>query len=83
MAALVDASQYRTIDEYCQSAVEEGGEVFMPDIDMPSNGLYWKPTLITNVSTSSRVVQEEIFGPVAVAMPFRYENGCKAVKRVI
>ena len=38
---------------------------------MPTNGFYCKPTLITNVSTVSRVVQEEIFGPVAVAMPFR------------
>ena len=41
------------------------------DIQLPENGFYYKPTLITNVSTVSRVVQEEIFGPVAVAMPFR------------
>jgi len=72
MAALVDESQYTTIEEYVQSARDEGGDVFQPDIDLPVGGYYYKPTLITNVSTVSRVVQEEIFGPVAVAMSFRY-----------
>lgn len=71
MAALVDESQYTTIEEYVQSARDEGGDVFQPDIDLPVGGYYYKPTLITNVSTVSRVVQEEIFGPVAVAMSFR------------
>ena len=72
MAALVDESQSKTIEEYIESARSEGGDVFQPDIEIPTNGFYCKPTLITNVSTVSRVVQEEIFGPVAVAMPFRY-----------
>ena len=72
MAALVDESQYKTIDEFVQSAIAEGADVFQPDIKLPQNGFYYKPTLITNVSTVSRVVQEEIFGPVACAMPFRY-----------
>ena len=71
MAALVDESQFTTISEYVQSAIEEGGDIFQPDIDLPAHGFYYKPTLITNVSTVSRVVQEEIFGPVAVALPFR------------
>lgn len=71
MAALVDESQYKTIDEFVQSAIAEGADVFQPDIKLPQNGFYYKPTLITNVSTVSRVVQEEIFGPVACAMPFR------------
>ena len=71
MAALVDESQFTTITEYVQSALDEGADVFQPEIDLPVGGYYYKPTLITNVSTVSRVVQEEIFGPVAVAMPFR------------
>ena len=34
-------------------------------------GCFFPPTLITNVQTSSRVVVDEIFGPVLVALPFR------------
>ena len=34
-------------------------------------GLFYPPTLITNVNTASRCVMEEIFGPVLVALPFR------------
>ena len=71
MAALVDESQMKTIEEYVESARQEGGDIFQPDINLPSGGYFYKPTLITNVSTVSRVVQEEIFGPIAVAMPFR------------
>jgi aldehyde dehydrogenase (NAD+) len=33
--------------------------------------LYFKPTLLTDVSPASTVAQEEIFGPVLVAMTFR------------
>ncbi len=38
---------------------------------MPAKGLFYKPTLLTDVSPASTVVQEEIFGPVLVAMTFR------------
>ena len=38
---------------------------------MKSKGLYYPPTLITKINTASTVVMEEIFGPVAVALPFR------------
>ena len=33
--------------------------------------MWYPPTLITNVNTASTVTMEEIFGPVAVALPFR------------
>ncbi|KAJ2846113.1 hypothetical protein IWW36_004500 [Coemansia brasiliensis] len=41
-------------------------------------GYYIAPTLITNVKQSSRLVQEEIFGPVVCVMPFQTED--EAVK---
>ena len=33
-------------------------------------GYFVEPTVLTNVNNSSRIAQEEIFGPVVVAMPF-------------
>ena len=40
-------------------------------ISCPEKGCFYPPTLITGVNTASRVVAEEIFGPVLVALPFR------------
>ena len=38
---------------------------------MPSRGLYYPPTLLSNVQPASVVAQQEIFGPVLAAMTFR------------
>ena len=35
----------------------------------PDTGLFYPPTLVTNVQSSSTLVQEEIFGPVANVEP--------------
>ncbi|KAK6170273.1 hypothetical protein SNE40_018701 [Patella caerulea] len=71
MAAIVDESQKRSIDEYVQSARQEGAEVHQANISIPCRGCFYPPTLITGVQTVSRVVVEEIFGPVLVVLPFR------------
>ncbi len=41
--------------------------------DGPGGGCYVQPTLFTNASTSMRIAQEEIFGPVLTAIPFKDE----------
>ncbi len=71
MGAIVDKSQWETVDQWVQTGLREGGEVFQPDIEMPEEGLFYKPTLITNVDPAAEVVQEEIFGPVLVSLTFR------------
>jgi aldehyde dehydrogenase (NAD+) len=71
LGAVVDAVQYETIDRWVKIGVQEGAVIFQPDTPMPSVGCFYPPTLLTNVSPASTVVQEEIFGPVLVAMTFR------------
>lgn len=73
MGAIVDESQRKTVEEYVQSARDEGCDVFQECATnpLPEKGCFYPPTLITNVDTSSRVVQEEIFGPVVTAQSFR------------
>merc|ERR1711936_789124 len=68
MGAIVDESQRKSVVEYVEEARAEGAEVFQTDCP---EGCFYPPTLITNVNTASRVVMEEIFGPVLVALPFR------------
>ena len=71
MGAIVHQSQWDTVDQWVKTGEAEGGEIFQPDIDLPETGLFYKPTLITNVDPACEVVQEEIFGPVLVSLTFR------------
>jgi len=68
MAAIVDESQRKSIAEFVEDAKAEGADVFQTEAPP---GCFYPPTLITGVNTASRVVMEEIFGPVLVALPFR------------
>jgi len=68
MSAIVDESQRKSVADFVEEARDEGADVFQ--IECPP-GCYYPPTLITGVNTASRVVMEEIFGPVLVALPFR------------
>lgn len=71
MGAIVDQSQWDTIDSWVKTGAAEGGEVFQPEIELPGKGLFYKPTLICNLDPASETVQEEIFGPVLVSLTFR------------
>ncbi|QPC84084.1 aldehyde dehydrogenase family protein [Phototrophicus methaneseepsis] len=71
LGAVVDPVQYETIDRWVKLGVQEGATLFQPDIPMPEKGCYYPPTLLTDVSPASTVVQEEIFGPVLTALTFR------------
>ncbi len=71
MGSLVDFTQQQRVANYVLLAKEEGASIWQSPVNMPDSGCFYPPTLITNVNTSSTVVQEEIFGPVLVAMSFR------------
>lgn len=71
LGAIVDRTQLERIGHLVYQGVEEGATIFQSECDLPSNGFYFPPTLLTNVEPASTVAQEEIFGPVLVAMTFR------------
>jgi acyl-CoA reductase-like NAD-dependent aldehyde dehydrogenase len=49
-----------------------GGAV--PEDERRRAGAYYLPTLLTDVTNVDRICQEEIFGPVAVLLPFDDED---------
>jgi len=71
MGAIVDQSQWETVDYWVKTGISEGGDLFQPDIQLPEKGLFYKPTLITGLDPAASTVQEEIFGPVLVSLTFR------------
>lgn len=71
IGAINSKMQYDKIQEYLKIGLEEGAEMYQPSCSIPSKGYWCKPTLFTNVAQSSRIVQEEIFGPVLTIQTFR------------
>jgi len=71
IGAVVDPVQLKTITDMVSLGAEEGGRVWQPAGELPVKGCYYPPTLITDVQPSATLAQEEIFGPVLVAMTFR------------
>lgn len=71
LGAIVAPVQMKVIEEWVQKGIEEGHEMWQPSWTCPTEGCFYPPTLFTNVSPSSIIAQEEIFGPVLVAMSFR------------
>ena len=71
MGAIIDPVQLKIISDMVKLGAQEGGEVWQPDCELPQNGCFYPPTLLTGVQPSSTLAQEEIFGPVLVSMTFR------------
>jgi aldehyde dehydrogenase (NAD+) len=71
LGAIVDQSQLDNIKQLVQLGVDEGAELFQANTQLPANGCFYPPTLLTNVEPAASLAQQEIFGPVLVAMTFR------------
>lgn len=68
VGAVVDPVQLATITQMVDSCSE--GQIYRAATPVPQ-GCFYPPTLITGLSSASRLMQEEIFGPVLVSMTFR------------
>ena len=53
-----------------QSSVVGGQRELFDESDPLGKGYFVEPTLFTTTNNRLRICQEEIFGPVAVALPF-------------
>jgi aldehyde dehydrogenase (NAD+) len=71
IGAIIARVQLDRIDKLVKQGVADGAICWQPEFLLPTRGLYYKPTLLTNVHPSSIVAQQEIFGPVLAAMTFR------------
>ena len=71
IGALIDPAQYEMIDQWVQRGISDGADVYQPECEFPAGGCFYPPTLLTNLEASAAVAQQEIFGPVLVALSFR------------
>ncbi len=71
VGAINNAAQLAKIEELVEAGQAEGADMYQPACDLPARGYFFRPTLFTNVSQSSRIAREEIFGPVLSVLTFR------------
>jgi acyl-CoA reductase-like NAD-dependent aldehyde dehydrogenase len=73
---LISAAQRDRVESYIKGGVDQGAELLAGGGDRPdiATGYYVKPTLLAECRTDMTVVQEELFGPVVVALPFDDEE---------
>jgi aldehyde dehydrogenase (NAD+) len=71
MGAIVAPVQLERITQLVDQGKAEGIACWQPSWRVPSEGLFFPPTLFTNVEPASSLAQVEIFGPVLVSSTFR------------
>jgi aldehyde dehydrogenase (NAD+) len=71
VGAIVDRVQLDRITQLVEQGKTEGATCWQPSWSVPTEGLFFPPTLFTDVTPAAMIAQEEIFGPVVVLMTFR------------
>ncbi|CAM3311013.1 aldehyde dehydrogenase [Cupriavidus taiwanensis] len=78
MGPLITDRHRDSIESYVAAGVDEGGQLrtggVRPDVAGLPNGYFYTPTIIEGLDNHARICQEEIFGPVLVAIPFDDED---------
>ncbi len=70
MGPLVSLEQMNRVCGYLDSGLSQGAKAVVGGHKKGDKGYFVEPTVLVNTNDEMKVVQEEIFGPVVVAMPF-------------
>ncbi|HEX5936230.1 MAG TPA: aldehyde dehydrogenase family protein [Actinomycetota bacterium] len=74
LGPLISQAARERVLGYVELGVEEGGTIVVgggvPSVPGLEGGFFVEPTVITGIANESRCAREEIFGPVAVVIPF-------------
>lgn len=71
MGPLVSEEQMNRVCGYIEAGAREGAKAVAGGKRLGDRGYFVKPTVLVNTNDKMKVVQEEIFGPVVTATPFR------------
>ena len=78
MGPLITAKHRESIESYVALGLSEGGQLrtggHRPEGTLYERGYYYRPTILEGVTNNDQICQQEIFGPVLVAMPFDDEE---------
>ena len=70
MGPLISARQRERVAGFVERARSSGAKVVVGGAAPPGKGYFYPPTVITGLSQDAEIVQQEVFGPVLVVLPF-------------
>ena len=76
---LIHPEHEEKVLSYVAKAKEEGATIAAGGEKVGTEGCFIRPTLFTGASNDMAIAQEEIFGPVLTAIPFRDEDDALAI----
>ena len=71
---LIDEAAVKKVEEHVSDAVAKGAKVTMGGRRHALGGLFFEPTILTDVNPTMKVTREETFGPVAPLFRFKTEE---------
>jgi succinate-semialdehyde dehydrogenase/glutarate-semialdehyde dehydrogenase len=71
---LIDERAVAKVEEHIGDAVAKGAKVMVGGKKHALGGLFFEPTILTDVNTGMKVTREETFGPVAPLYRFKTEE---------
>jgi succinate-semialdehyde dehydrogenase/glutarate-semialdehyde dehydrogenase len=71
---LIDDAAVQAVDALVRDAVDRGARAVVGGEPVPGAGHFYRPTVLTGVNDDARILDEEIFGPVAPVVTFRDED---------
>lgn len=71
---VINQTQFDSILEYIQIGKDEGARLVCGGEAVSGEGYFIRPTVFADCDNQMRIVQEEIFGPVLVVIPFETEE---------
>lgn len=70
LGPLAHSRRPSAVGSLVDDARENGAQVVAGGARVEGDGFFWQPTLLADVDRRSRIMNEEPFGPVALAVPF-------------
>ena len=67
---LIDEKSYEKVKEHVEDAIKNGATLEVGGQPHTLGGNFYKPTVLSNVNTNSKITYEETFGPVAPIYKF-------------
>ena len=74
MGPMVAREQRERVEGFVDRARDRGAKVLVGGAPIPGRGYFYQPSLVTDVTQDSEIVQKEVFGPVVTVQRFKDDN---------
>ena len=71
---LIDNSGLKKVERHLEDAISKGAKILTGGKQAALGGLYFEPTVLTNVKEDMMLFKEETFGPIAPLFKFKDVN---------